>query len=131
MVKATHQLMRGDMTWLLWRRFWLLLALSVLCIALIGCTTFGTPTQIENWPKLTLIEYRVSAEEANRICQPYAPAWGTAHACAIFYSAQCHVYAANEEYAVIERNNCRGLVFPFWQERAREIRDQINAMRTS
>lgn len=106
---------------------WTALALTVLqCF---GCTTFGTPVQIENWPKLTLIEHRVSAEEANRACQPYAPVWGTAHACAIFFKEQCHVYAANEEYAAIERDNCRGLVFPFWQERAREIRDQINTMR--
>lgn len=116
---------------LLWTRFWLLFALSVLLIALVGCTTYGTPTQIENWPQLAIVEHRVTAREIGPACQRYAPAWGAAQACAIFFRTQCHVYATNEEHAAIERDNCRGLVFPYWQERAHQIRDEIHRLNGS
>lgn len=104
--------------------FGLLFAVMVLS----GCTTYGTPSQVANWPQLAVVEHRVASQEIGAICQRYAPEGMAAQACAIFFRTQCHVYATNDENAAIERNACRGIVFPYWQERAQQIRDEIHRL---
>lgn len=102
--------------------FWMAL---ILC----GCSTaWGTAVQLENWPNLRVVEHRVSPAEVREACQRYAPAWGMAEACAIFYARECHVWATDDGDAGIERDNCRGLVKPYWIARATEIRDEINRL---
>lgn len=117
----------------LWTRFWCCLGMCAIFILLVGCTTFGgEPEQIANWPKLRIIEHRVTAAEASAACQQYAPWWGTAHGCAIFYPTECHVWASlgtfENEIVAIERDNCNGRARPYWRARLTELRDKINGI---
>ena len=113
----------------LWTRFWCCLGMCAIFILLVGCTTFGgEPEQIENWPSLKIVEHRVSEVEMRDACQRYAPAFGFAHACAIYYPTECHVWATNDKYAAIERDNCNGMARPYWRARLTELRDKINGI---
>lgn len=106
---------------------WLLLLLS-------GCTYYGTPVQIPDWPPLKIVVHRVAWEEVRNECQKYAPWWGSARACAVFYQTECHVWAVEgqvgDEDAEIEWDNCAGLARPYWRERMIELRDKINGTQT-
>jgi len=90
-----------------------------------GCTFYGTPVRIDNWPDLRIVEHRVSQDVVRDECSKYAPWWAVAGGCAIYYRTECHVWASEDWVAEIERNNCSGLVMPYWEDRAKEIRDKI------
>lgn len=113
----------------LWTRFWLCLTLSLLLISLVGCTFYGTPVKVENWPDLRLVEHRVSQAKVKEMCAQYTPWWGTVGGCAIYYRDECHVWAADEWVAAIERDHCSGLAMPYWKEEVERIRDQILELR--
>ena len=90
-----------------------------------GCTFYGTPVQIENWPNLKIVEHIVSPDKVKVECAKYAPWWGSVGGCAIFYPTECHIWASDQWVADIERENCEGKARPYWREEMESIRDKI------
>ena len=102
-------------------------------LLLSGCTFYGTPVQIEDWPALKIVTHRVSSKEVRDACNKYSPWWASPQGCAVYYKTECHIWAMEgpmgDDVAAIELDNCLGKSRPYWRERLIEIRDQIKALK--